>query len=548
MGLVVANRWIARFSSNVRLRKIAFIALALAASLTCAIPVYENYTNDKLVFAMGSAEQNGHTFGWQFGAYQLEGANAIRNELSADEEPLPNPLWPDPMDRGAVFFGGTDPGRFVPTYMIYSANYRPDVYLITQNALADDTYMSVERDLYGDEIWIPSKEDSSKSFEIYVSEVQSGKRQANADLRIENGRVQVTGALGVMEINGILTRMMFDHEKLRRAFYVEESYVIQWMYPYLTPHGLIMKINANEGSLNGGIVRNDMDFWDWYTRRLLRDDAFRRDFPAQKSFSKLRAAIAGLYGRMGYSSIADQAFREAVLLYPASPEATFRYIQEILMPVGKWDSINDMLDYTDSVDPNNTRTSGMRTYVSRLKGVTEDINTLKAKYDRNEASKDEVMLLAQSYLSVGRVKEAHRIVKSVVDKSENAHNFPILLQCSRILVQCGMRGDAASTVKKALSVMPPNVPITVKRDMGMILADGGLDAEAIMLLNESVASQPKDAEAMIALVYIYARTGRIREAQEMFIKAYQANGELVMTRLQNDTVLQKVAEPLMRRR
>ena len=111
-----------------------------------------------------------------------------------------------------------------------------------------------------------------------------------------------------------------------------------------------------------------------------------------------------------------------------------------------------------------------------------------------------------------------------------------------------MRGDAASTVKKALSVMPPNVPITVKRDMGMILADGGLDAEAIMLLNESVAAQPKDAEAMIALVYIYARTGRIREAQEMFIKAYQANGELVMTRLQNDTVLQKVAEPLMRRR
>ena len=54
---------------------------------------------------------------------------------------------------------------------------RPDVYLITQNALADDTYMSVERDLYGDEIWIPSKEDSAESFNIYVSEVQSGKRQ-----------------------------------------------------------------------------------------------------------------------------------------------------------------------------------------------------------------------------------------------------------------------------------------------------------------------------------------------------------------------------------
>lgn len=548
MGLVVANRWIARLTANVRLRKMAFIVLAVAASLTCAIPVYENYTNDKLVFAMGSAEQNGHTFGWQFGAYQLEGANAIRNELSADEEPLPNPLWPDPMDRGAVFFGGTDPGRFVPTYMIYSANYRPDVYLITQNALADDTYMSVERDLYGDEIWIPSKEDSSKSFEIYVSEVQSGKRQANADLRIENGRVQVTGALGVMEINGILTRMMFDHEKLRRAFYVEESYVIQWMYPYLTPHGLIMKINAEEGSLNSGIVRNDMDFWDWYTRRLLRDNAFRRDFPAQKSFSKLRAAIAGLYGRSGYTSVADQAFREAVLLYPASPEATFRYIQEILMPIGKWDSINDMLDYTDSVDPNNTRTSGMRNYVSRLRNVTEDIIKLKDKYDRNQASKEESMLLAQSYLSVGRANEGHKIVASLVSKPENAKNFALLVQCSRLFVQCGMRGDAASTMKKALAVMPPNVPLSVKRDMGMILADGGLDGEALNLLNEYVTAQPKDGEAILAMVYIYAREGKIREAQEMFIKAYQANAELVMTRLQNDATLQKIAEPLLRRR
>ena len=72
------------------------------------------------------------------------------------------------MKPHSIFFGGTDPGRFVPTYMIYSANFRPDVYLITQNALADDTYMSVERDLYGDEIWIPSKEDSAESFQVYV--------------------------------------------------------------------------------------------------------------------------------------------------------------------------------------------------------------------------------------------------------------------------------------------------------------------------------------------------------------------------------------------
>ena len=328
------------------------------------IPVYENYTNDKLVFAMGSAEQNGHTFGWQFGNYQLRGANAIREELLPDEEPLPNPLWPEEMEPSSIFFGGTDPGRFVPTYMIYSADVRPDVYLITQNALADDTYMSVERDLYGDEIWIPSKNDSAEAFNIYVSEVQSGKRQANADLRIENGRVHVTGTKSVMEVNGILVKKMFDHERLRHAFYVEEDVVIPWMYDYLTPHGLIMKINANENAMTDAIVRGDMDFWDWYTRRLLHDPAFRRDFAAQKTFSRLRASIAGLYANIGkkaegsgplekYNVLAATAFREAVTLYPGFPETSRRYITEHLALTGKRDAILDIVRHIGRVDPNN---------------------------------------------------------------------------------------------------------------------------------------------------------------------------------------------------
>ena len=91
-----------------------------------------------------------------------------------------------------------------------------------------------------------------------------------------------------------------------------------------------MKINADAHSMNDEIVRNDMDFWDWYTRRLLRDPAFRRDFAAQKSFSRLRAAIAGLYAdirkkaRDGariekYNDLSATAFREAVALNPASP-------------------------------------------------------------------------------------------------------------------------------------------------------------------------------------------------------------------------------------
>ena len=56
-------------------------------------------------------------------------------------------IYPE-MDRDAVLYGGTDPGRFYPTYMIFCESFIPhdcqqsedqhfdrrDVYLITQNA------------------------------------------------------------------------------------------------------------------------------------------------------------------------------------------------------------------------------------------------------------------------------------------------------------------------------------------------------------------------------------------------------------------------------
>jgi len=71
------------------------------------------------------------------------------------------PLYPE-MTKDTVLFGGTDPGRFCPTYMIFCDSFIPtncqppmdinfdrrDVYLITQNALADGTYLNYIRAQY----------------------------------------------------------------------------------------------------------------------------------------------------------------------------------------------------------------------------------------------------------------------------------------------------------------------------------------------------------------------------------------------------------------
>ncbi len=517
-GLVFAAVALLRFATGRGFSRPRLLTVVLSVTMivvSFVYPLIDNYCGtyrlgvNEVAFKLGGSEQNGHTFGWQFGAYQLDGAAAIREQLVADEEPLPDPDYPPAMERFSIFFGGTDPGRFVPTYMIYSALLRPDVYLITQNALADSTYMAVERDLYGDEIWIPSEEDSAEAFNIYIDEVQRGIRPANGDMRIENGRVQVTGALGVMEINGILTKMMHEHDRLRHAFYVEESYVIPWMYPYLSPHGLIMKLNAEKTSYDAKLAAKDRDFWDWYTRRLLDDGAYRRDFAAQKSFSKLRAAIAGLYNKQGRYRDSSQAFREACLLYPASPEATFRYAQEILLPFRRHDVVLELLDYTDEIDPNNRRTQPLRDYVARMALLRETLAKLEPRFlgEKPALSDAELFVLARTYYELGRTDQAGEIVSSLVERLTDANALRVAAQ---------------------------------------LLMDAKRESDAEQALTRYLKLQSRDVQGWLDLARIQSRAKKGALARQSFLQAYRLDKNAVFKILQADQEIYDLARPLFR--
>jgi tetratricopeptide (TPR) repeat protein len=363
-GMLLAVAWLDTALKGNRLVLYAGCALILSLS---AVPVLKNAYDDKFIQLVGGAEQNGHDFGWQFGAWQLEGAAAILAEISEEERAaFPNPDYPPRMTTNAVFFGGTDPGRFVPTYMIYSAHYRSDVFLITQNALADNTYMNVMRDLYGDQIWIPSQQDSNFAFQRYVEDVRAGRIQAGADVSFEGGRVSVQGVQGVMTINGILARMIFEANKAKHDFYVEESYVIPWMYPYLTPHGLIMKINKEPvPEITPEMVKNDREFWDWYTKRLTSNPKFVRDVVARKTFSKLRSAIAGLYAYRRLFDEAEYAFQQAIDLYPLSPEANFR-LADIEMQQFRFTKAREVIEEFLKEDPGNDRVAEFLVQIRQL--------------------------------------------------------------------------------------------------------------------------------------------------------------------------------------
>jgi hypothetical protein len=272
---------------------------------------------------------------------------------------------------GSIYFGGTDPGRFLITGMEKSQVDADPFFLLTQNALADGTYLDYARGMYGDRIYIPTSVDAGKCFHDYTADAQI--RMQNHQLKpgedVHNGpdgQVQVRGEVAVMEINGLIAKIVFDQNS-NREFYVEESFPLDWMYPYLEPHGLIMKINRQPLSeMSDETVQRDHDYWAKYVSPMIGDwlngntsveevAAFaekvhvKKDFSgftcdprfvqssdSQKMFSKLRSSIGGLYAwraqhaaddseKQRMNDAADFAFRQAWALCPYSPEAAFRY-------------------------------------------------------------------------------------------------------------------------------------------------------------------------------------------------------------------------------
>ena len=179
------------------------------------------------------------------------------------------------------------------------------------------------------------------------------------------------------------------------------------MYPFLTPHGLIMKLNREPlQEIIDETVKKDHEFWSRYTQQLIGlavnyetsvkelcdyvekvyrrkdlkefkgDDAFARNPAAQKTFSKLRSSIAGVYAwRTGNTKMpaaqqrmlkeADFAFKQAYALCPYSPEALFRYVNS-LVTAGRIDDAILLATTTLKLDPDNTQIEALIKELRRM--------------------------------------------------------------------------------------------------------------------------------------------------------------------------------------
>ncbi|MEW6161554.1 MAG: hypothetical protein AB1813_29335, partial [Verrucomicrobiota bacterium] len=550
------------------------------------------------------------------------------------------------MARNAILFGGTDPGRFNPTYMIFCESFIPpeckpldpkfdrrDVYIITQNALADGTYLSyirahynrsaqkdpyffselvrsqkardlnrtnllakmllpldrfftrlgekIEKDRREDgvyppkEIITPTVEDSQQAFQDYITDAsrraahddqfpnEPRQLKPGEDVRIDraSGRVSVSGQVAVMAINGLLTKVIFDKNP-GHEFYVEESFPLDWMYPHLTPFGIIMKINREPvPEITDEMVKQDHDFWSKYSERLIGnwityetsikeicdfaektylqrdfsgftgDRKFVRDQFSQKAFSKLRSAIGGLYSwRLTYAvrnpedqqrmlKEADFSLRQAFAYCPYSPEACYK-LAMLLASVNRLDDALLVVETSLKFDPQNGVFRSMADQIRSMRDMQLQSSQLERQVQQAQApgqpqltlsNLQQLLQTASAYLQLNQTSAALQTIDRIL--ASPAADVSVLLSSAQLLAQA--RDTArltlavqrmktmAPALEQQFQAQPENVPLGFQIVSIYLITQQ--TNEAMALLDKLLANPKADASTLFSAAQAYAQ-------------------------------------------
>jgi len=469
-------------------------ALAAATALYTLIVCYPKST------------QRGHWFGWMYG-----------HDMLVD------------LPKDSFVFGGTDPGRFVPTYMVFGESFektkrdpnfdRRDLYIVTQNALADTFYNRYIRSHYTTErpttfgwfekllgrdhtypnetLTLPHREDIMALFEVLMNKYQKNPQG------LPNPQSDPV-ALNSAVAEWIFLRNRDKKDGTPRHFYVEESFPMQWSYPYAIPHGLCYEIAHDKmDALPPGTAEKDLAWWDDYIKKLDAVPGFRDDDLALHSFAKLRNTGGNIYAFRNLRPEAERAYRQALSLWPANTETTSNLVN-LLWQEGRLQDARDLVAGFLPMDPNSK-------VLQRLNAATEA---------RLKASKELPMQLAALQLNPTNRQVLGPVIQS----------FMIL----------GRTGDVDAIISNAVAATPNDIPFL--RDMINFYATQGRIPQALEIAKILEKAQPNQWDVPFTIAKYDLVTGQREEAFTSLHRAVQLGGNTALQQISREQIFQQVAQ------
>jgi tetratricopeptide (TPR) repeat protein len=402
--------------------KAGVIGFGTPALFLALLPLWSNFDG---------CSQAGHWFGYYYGS-----------DMMRD------------MDRNAVYFGGSDPGRFVPTYMAFVESQQPDrwkadwrvhpketaergsgfdrrdVTVITQNALCDSYYAAYIREQYDArfrpttwtpfEKWLGRDQAYPKlpvqcvSNEELVGCWEEYQQLPEVAARVQRGEPVIrSGTNDVFDINGIVARKIFDANKKNHTFYLEQSVPITWMYPYLLPSGLIFKLNPEPlDKLPDSVVAEDRKFWAAYSQKLLSDPRYRIDSDAILSFGKLAYWHSDLYGWRKMDKEQEEWLRLALKLCPMLQDAVSGLVH-LLVDQQRFDEALAVIQQAQVDDPRNDAYPPIENFVIQARVSGQKENELKAQLAKNPYDVDLNLELARLYQYEAKFPQLNDTLRTV---------------------------------------------------------------------------------------------------------------------------------------
>jgi tetratricopeptide (TPR) repeat protein len=415
--------------------------LAWTRFLLLALPVMP------LVLNESGCSQRGRWFGWEFGHDMLKD-----------------------LPKGSVVLGGTDPGRFVPTYMILGESSQPpevkrdpdfdrrDLYIITQNGVGEPLYRKYLADQYG-----PSRPAPKNAFERWLGRADAYPKTPLVFPTEEEVHNAINKELEDHKKNGtvpdpafahsLVTRLIWEKNRDSHEFFVEESFALVWSYDHALPHGLCYQISKEPlKEIPADVVKADMTFWDDYVQKLLANPEFAQDLDAQRSFSKLRTTTGNLYRHRKMLKEAEIAYRQALLLWCGNPEG-LNALSTMLWARGDFDGVIKLIEPANAEDMNNRSLWRLRVIAEKRKELEGEIREARAIVEKNPNDLEKTEKLLELYYGTGDTNKSSELLKSAV---ATFHDKPEFLRKAVRYSEMNALPDRELDAAKMLAVVGTN--------------------------------------------------------------------------------------------